>query len=100
MLLVFCGNGDASLTGPIPKILTVDLTFSAVSSPLKTHLHHAGARVEEDAAFGFLGDLLVFVEVHDVGVVCQLGELKVSPLERLCRIKKRTLHCFGDTQEQ
>lgn len=50
----------------------------------KTHLHNAGARVKEDAAFGFLGDLLVFVEIHDVGVVCQLGELKVSPLERLC----------------
>lgn len=47
----------------------------------KPYLYHAGTRVEEDAAFGFLGDLLVFVEVHDVGVVCQLGKLKVPPLE-------------------
>lgn len=47
----------------------------------KPYLYHASARVKEDAAFGFLGDLLVFVEVHDVGVVCELGELKVSPLE-------------------
>lgn len=47
----------------------------------KPYLYNASARVKEDAAFGFLGDLLVFIEVHDVGVVCQLGQLKVSPLE-------------------
>lgn len=63
--------------------------MSAASTLHQTHLHHAGARVEEDAAFGFLGDLLVFVEVHDVGVVRQLGELKVSPLERLRGKRKK-----------
>lgn len=47
----------------------------------KTHLYHTSARVKEDAPFGLLGDLFVFVEVHDVGVICQLGELKISPLE-------------------
>lgn len=51
----------------------------------KAHLYHTSARVKEDAPFGFLGDLFVFVEVHDVGVICQLGELKISPLEWLHR---------------
>lgn len=49
------------------------------------HLYHASARVEEDAPFGLFGDLLVSVEVHDVGVVRQLGELEIPPLEWLHR---------------
>lgn len=54
----------------------------------KTHLYHTSARVKEDAPFGLLGDLFVFVEVHDVGVIRQLGELKISPLEWLHRQNK------------
>lgn len=46
-----------------------------------THLYYPSARVKEDASFGFFGDLLIFVEVHDVGVIWQLGELKIPPLE-------------------
>lgn len=34
-----------------------------------THLYHTSARVKEDAPFGLLGDLFIFVEVHDVGVI-------------------------------
>lgn len=49
------------------------------------HLNHTSAGVQEDAPFGLLGDLLVSVEVHDVGVVWQLGELEIPPLERLHR---------------
>lgn len=45
------------------------------------HLYHTGAGVEEDAPFGLFGDLLVSVEVHDVGVIWQLGELEIPPLE-------------------
>lgn len=46
-------------------------------------LDHSSAGVQEDAAFGFFRDLLVFVEVHDVGVVCQLSQLKKPSLKRL-----------------
>lgn len=57
------------------------MLHSYVHECFKTHLYHTSARVKEDATFGFLGDLLIFVEVHDVGVIGQLRELEISPLE-------------------
>lgn len=46
-----------------------------------THLHHACAGIQKDAALGLFGYLLVFVKVHDVGVVRQLGQLEVALFE-------------------
>lgn len=46
-----------------------------------THLHHACAGVQKYAALGLFGYLLVFVKVHDVGVVRQLGQLEVALFE-------------------
>lgn len=48
---------------------------------LDAHLYHTGAGVKEDAPFRLFGDLLVSVEVHDVGVIWQLRELEIPPLE-------------------
>lgn len=42
---------------------------------------HAG--VKEDGSLGFLGGVLVLVEVEVVGSVSQLGQMEVSPLEGL-----------------
>lgn len=53
----------------------------------ETHLYYTCAWVKEDATFGFLRDLFILVEVHDVGVVCQLSELEIPPFEWLHKNK-------------
>lgn len=54
----------------------------------ETYLYNTRAWVKEDTAFGFLRDLFILVEVHDVGVICELSELEVSPLKWLHKNKK------------
>lgn len=48
---------------------------------ISTHLHHTCTGIQKDAAFGFFGDLFIFVKIHDVGVIWQLGQLEVALFE-------------------
>lgn len=47
------------------------------------YLNDTHARVKEYGSLGFLGRVLVLVEVKVVGSVSQLGQIEVSPLEGL-----------------
>lgn len=65
-------------------ILSVRYMITKIKPPegvIFTHLHHACAGIQKDAALGLFGYLLVFVKVHDVGVVRQLGQLEVALFE-------------------
>lgn len=57
-----------------------------------SHLNNPHARVEEDGSFGFLGGVLVFVEVEVVGSVSQLGQVEVPPLKGLERQHKSSCY--------
>lgn len=47
------------------------------------YLNNTHARVEEDSSFGFLGCVLILVEVEVVGSISQLGQIEVSSFEGL-----------------
>lgn len=47
------------------------------------HLNNSHTRVEEDSSFGFLGCVLILVEVEVVGSISQLGQIEVSSFEGL-----------------
>lgn len=47
------------------------------------YLNDTHARVKEDGSFGFLGGVLILVEVEVVGSISQLGQTEVPPLEGL-----------------
>lgn len=47
------------------------------------YLNNTHARVEEDSSFGFLGRVLILVEVEVVGSISQLGQIEVSSFEGL-----------------
>lgn len=85
-----CQQQTLSLLPSLTRIqMKLEDCFSAEAEGYDAYLHHTSARVEEDAPFGLFGDLLVSVEVHDVGVIWQLGELEIPPLERLHRQSKK-----------
>lgn len=47
------------------------------------YLNNTHAWVEEDSSFGFLGRVLILVEVEVVGSISQLGQIEVSSFEGL-----------------
>lgn len=54
---------------------------------ISTHLYHTCTGIQKDAAFGFFGYFFIFVEIHDVGVIWQLGQLEVTFFEGLNKRK-------------
>lgn len=70
--------------------LIVNVCWTTLKTDI-TDLNHAGARVQKNTAFGFLWYFLIFIEVHDVRVVSQLSQLKISALEGLGKHKQQII---------
>lgn len=79
-----------SILDPLQQESAYGLANSLAKPFANPHLHNVYARIQEDASFGFLGNLLIFVGIEDVRAIWKLRQVEVPFLEHLLRKRKKS----------